>query len=119
MTPEEMRVAVAEACGWTDVGHGVGPNRNLWLGNKPIAGGLLCDQHVPNYPEDLNACHEMEKVLKGHQVNDYTHRLIAVTQASGVADGVPWLNTYALYHSTPAQRCEAFLRTVKPELFKT
>lgn len=63
----------------------------------------FCDQpysvfKAPNYPSDLNACHEMEKVLTYEQICDY-------------GDWLP-KDDWGLIHATAAQRAEAFLRTI-------
>lgn len=50
MTPEAQRIAIATACGWKIVA----PGRGYTPDGTP--GGI-----VPGYPNDLNACAEMEK----------------------------------------------------------
>lgn len=65
---------------------------------------------LPNYPEDLNACHEMEGVLTDDQLPVYEawlFRLNNVNPATIFAS-----DTFRIYHATAAQRCEAFLRTI-------
>ena len=87
MTPEEQRIAIAEACPfvrkdghWVYKAHGVA----RWIFFDPL--------------EDLNAMHEADKTIETPAA--YEHWLIAV-----VKDG---------YHSraTAAQRADAFLRTI-------
>ena len=95
MKPEEIRIAIAEACGWRDIRGlnwtGVAPNRDLNYRNG-----------VPDYLNDLNACHEMENVLL-RDMNKlwypYCKRLHELT--NGIGEG-----------ATAPQRCDAFLKTL-------
>lgn len=101
MTPQEQRVAVAKACGWTITG-----NEESWGGNHPTG---YHEQHltcfIPDYPNDLNAMHNAEKMLKdGDQWIPYVNYI------------VPEHNHHQLYrigtlvHATAAMRCKAFLK---------
>ncbi len=90
MNAEEIRSAVAEACGWLDVRpadcvkgqvSGIPP--------KHISEFQLRDW-VPNYPSDLNACAEMEKMLSEDEMSLYIKKICSVADAY--------------------ERCEAFLR---------
>ena len=91
MNVEQKRIAIAEACGWI---------RNGWWWHK-----TLCPQgnlrECPNYPEDLNACHEMEKVLTPEQRGEYS-RVLGLMVCT--ENRVVW----PLLHATAAQRFEAF-----------
>lgn len=53
---QELRVKVAELCGW-----------KKWDGSKPLKyrrGPEFClADNLPDYPNDLNAMHEAEKLL--------------------------------------------------------
>ena len=51
MSDDEMRVAIAEACGWKE--H---PSKQgwIWLGEQPQPSGL---NQPPDYLNDLNAMH--------------------------------------------------------------
>ena len=100
MTPEEQRIAIAEACGW-QVWH---QENSVWLGESPD--GV---EHVPipNYLNDLNAMHEAEKVLTTMQGVDYAGYLGKV-----VARAARKLGQHHVWHATAAQRAEAFLRTI-------
>ena len=80
MKPEEQRIAIAEACGWE------------WSG----------EDNLPNYPSDLNAMHEAEKILNTNQAADYCELLRPII-----------CGCWRLVHATAAQRAEAFLRTLK------
>lgn len=107
MTEEAQRIAIAEACGWTDIEGGTGfpPGPSF-----RYADNLL---RLPNYPSDLNACHEMEKVLR----NDQFHYTAYWRSLFKVVAGKKWTGDigyfyFDLIHATAAQRCEAFLRTL-------
>ena len=86
MTPAAQRIAIAVACGWTDT---------------QIIDGKYGQSDVPDYLDDLNACHEMEKVLTSEQVTSYVYSLESMNER--------W-STPAF--ATASQRAEAFLRTI-------
>ena len=84
MTPEKQRIAIATACGWTDT---------------QIIDGKYGQTDVPDYLNDLNACHEMEKTLRPITAARY-HQLIQTRiKSCDLAIG-----------ATSSLRCEAFLR---------
>ena len=102
MTPEQQRIAIAEACGFI--------NARMW-GESCIAcmgitsegkywGGL----GVPDYLNDLNAMHEAEKTLSDNQLFVMSRQLQHITRS--IVIGV------AVMTATAAQRAEAFLRTI-------
>lgn len=64
--------------------------------------------HVPDYPNDLNAMHEAEKILKGLDAFRYTQILWKVIQPKDFAN----YDTEKHVCATAAQRAEAFLRTI-------
>lgn len=113
MTEETQRIAIAEACGWEHVEGFMGwpPDPNY---NRTIWGEG--HRELPDYLHDLNACHEMEKVLEPDQQYTYGMNLARMTindpdfdDDSFVPNGFGW---FVAIHATPAQRCEAFLRTI-------
>lgn len=109
LTQEQKRIKIAEACGWklenindyldspsdTELIGSLG--RNIW--------GI-----VPDYFNDLNACHEMEKVLpretKYSPFREYLTRLNGLSCSSRCSgdQGICGDTTCA----TAAQRAEAF-----------
>lgn len=111
MTPERIRIKVAEAMGWTgpfverEWLREYGPEgEDVWgkcVGTNPQ---WERDQ-VPNYPFDLNACAEMEMALNwdeqlSTEADRYRYEL---TKVCG--------NDRDLIHvATALQRCEAYLR---------
>lgn len=108
MTNNEIRIAVAEACGFKRHGpNGWVMGGTFYALNEEaedeeccggIGGGYT--PGLPNYPQDLNACHEMEKTIIGlHDTLQYLHFLSPVH------------SEWTLATSTARQRCEAFLQT--------
>jgi len=87
MTPEQQRIVIAQACGWTDT---------------QIIDGKYGQTDVPDYLNDLNAMHEAEKVLTYEQGGKMTLWIQRMT----CAGYGPQL------FATASQRAEAFLRTI-------
>lgn len=88
MTPEQQRIAIAEACGWRDVRRDADAFHRL-CGVKP---GTDLRYGVPGYPFSLDAMAVAEKTLPAHQSDAYFRRIVAWSDA--------------------AQRAEAFLKTI-------
>lgn len=87
MNPEQQRIAIAEACGED---------------NDSIYRDL-----IPNYLNDLNAMHEVEKVLTRQLSHiDYWQKGYGRFQTL-LAEF-----TITPYSATASQRAEAFLRTI-------
>ena len=113
MNEEAQRRAIAEACGWDfdPLEAQEWGSRGTWC-KSPDNDELWFHCHAPDYPHDLNAMHEAEKVLE-HSMRklDYTaylDELIGLVCAnpahpSGYATAVD---------ATARQRAEAFLRTL-------
>jgi len=106
MTPEEQRIAIAEACGWKCNGHPdqlaatVGWEFAYQFVLTPEA-KLVTHNSIPDYLNDLNAMHEAEKVLTSEHVTSYVYSLESMNER--------W-STPAF--ATASQRAEAFLRTI-------
>ena len=99
MTPEQQRIAIAEACGWTEIEPCTccdGVSR----GYTPTPGAHK--KHLPNYLNDLNAMHDAEKVLKGGMRSTYDAELTLICSR----------DYNFIWESTASQRAEAFLRTI-------
>lgn len=133
MTNEEIRIKVAEAMGLfrieplrrTTRKRNDDPNGvRLWYCSEHH-GGAATYSEVPNYPEDLNACHEMEKslVTVGEWIS-YMENLASVatiptngatawelvckmshSDQKGVLYGLA-----GFVHATARQRCLAYLK---------
>lgn len=101
MKPESQRIAIAEACGYggIELAHN---GFQFWASKHPEGTTIV----VPDYLNDLNACHEMEKVLTREQRLDYVDNLHFFTCQGEQRRDVE------VTMSTAAQRCEAFLRTL-------
>jgi len=109
MTPERINIKIAEACGWTATeNHG---SMGGWIAKQPNGGSVYdaiggtkddaISRACPDYYNDLNACHEMEKVLFGKMWSLYSDHLALI------CDGMN-----SRIHATAPQRCETFLRTL-------
>ena len=86
MTNEKQNIAIAVACGWTNVVERI---------------SRFGPQEIPSYTTDLNAMHEAEKMFTGSQDKEYVNNLDWVSER---LDGAVF--------STAAQRAEAFLRAI-------
>lgn len=115
MTPEKQQLAIAEWVGWSRIEMSSG---NISSGKQLLGNWVsklygtppedkdkqLDDQRfqlVPDYLNDLNAIHEVEKKL-GDKAYLYTIHLIRVLHWSAKTDA-----TFVLIHATAAQRCNA------------
>lgn len=105
MRPQDMRVAVAKACGWTPHEFkGIpyeweDPNGVVWT-------------DIPRYESDLNAMHEAEKTMTPYQWRIYVETLPTIVLGK---EWFTWSYRYIgrmTIHATAPQRCEAFLRTL-------
>ena len=104
MTPEEKRIAIAEACGWTCFKEEIKPAITyLWACPLGVEGDF---DIVPDYINDLNAMHEAEKVLTEKQ-RLYFHVYLTKMTRSDQSAGF-----WGLIHATAAQRADAFLMTI-------
>jgi hypothetical protein len=97
MTDNEIRIAIAEACGWSKfmMGTGVPPGHEKEWSDYV--------HPLPDYPNDLNAMHEAEKMLIGDQRLEYYGHLLKSSGNSEIKNTI---------QSTARQRAEAFLRTI-------
>ena len=95
MTPEQQRIAIAEACGWTDT---------------QIIDGKYGQTDVPDYLNDLNAMHKAEKVLTVAQRITYANQIGVVLSGESVGRAIP--NWWFIHEATAAHRAEAFLRAI-------
>lgn len=106
-TPEQItaiRLAVAKELGWTGV--------NVSTIYKPFGVYGYCPNEkcrttIPNWPEDLNACHEAEKSLRVDELEAYLRHLVP-NEAQWIK--YPMNAYWLICHATSLQRCEAFLK---------
>src|SRR5690348_10523862 len=96
MTDEQMRVAIAEACGWILLpsGYWLSPRKTKESPRGELFNGPL------DYLNDLNAMREAEKTLYGMQTHSYALKL------------GPCEIPFSVAHASARQRAEAFLRTL-------
>ena len=111
MNIDQKRIKIAEACGWRQIDNADGDlaehhltrTWTQWLGPKDQE-----DIDPPDYFNDLNACHEMEKGLSvqydGTQDGCRCYRYIRTLHE--VCGGVP--NCFSHHCATSTQRAEAF-----------
>lgn len=109
MTPEKQRIAIAGACGWTGIQQGNNCQGKRLLGVSPANKGRtsydgVVLSEIPDYLNDLNAMHEVEAwLLKNRQDMRLVYRRLLI-EACGDSPNY--------WHTTAAQRAEAFLRTL-------
>ena len=114
MTPEQKRIAIAEACGWRGISEqflvGYAPWRTEPYSDRVNACSIADLDSIPldplpDYLNDLNAMHEAEKVLTDEQWPQYRDELRTV-----VLGGIRLISQWckADIHATAAQRAEAF-----------
>ncbi len=100
MTNEQMRIAIAKEIGL----HSILATTARDANDQLVA--------VPNYPEDLNACYEMEKALTHGECVLYNQRLndsqAEDAQERNGDNQYPAQDFW--FHATARQRCEAFLK---------
>ena len=120
MSDEEIRIAIAEACGWMheNLTHCV----NVWEPKHCFGyASKIHDEKeffllkIPDYTNDLNAMHEAVETLSIERRTEWPMHLrhIVVREAkykdnpdTGLLDDT-WF-----YNATARQRAEAFLRTL-------
>ena len=112
MTTEEKNIKICEALGWRrEFIHGNGVDDYVWIDPLNQRAWFADGTCLPNHFADLNACHEMEKVLDEKQEWKYLAKLVAQVSI-GKEHTVSW-NRERTYHATAAQRAEAFGLTLK------
>ena len=120
MTNEEIRIKVAELCGWINV-HEAGtreisePLMDKGFGLVGFRLGQPAKQleQIPNYPEDLNACHEFEKELTEEQWRGYIFALLNLMKLDIALDDYTLAQHFSFVHATARQRCEAFIKVME------
>lgn len=95
MTNEQINAAIAEVCGWTEIGScdcgfkisGMPPYRSAHK------------KHIPDYCADLNEMHDAEKACRVNRNWIYLNELDLVCRVDAV-------------YATARERAEALLRTL-------
>ena len=110
MTPEAVRVAIAEACGWKRDGI-----RFVKDGVTAFLPPVFSEANLPDYLNDLNACAEMRKCVPEGKRLEYSHTLANVVDPihnNEYISTLMWTNTWPMLDATAAQHCEAFCRAM-------
>lgn len=114
MSPEEQRIAIAEACGWahlTQFTNRITNPQGEAIFFNPVDKSKF--DFIPNYLNDLNAMHEAEKVLgRDKSLQDYTSELVEAMQRGNRVCEFSTYPSDMIWHATAPQRAEAFLRTL-------
>jgi hypothetical protein len=130
LSPEEMRIAIAEACGWRIDWTGeiaqADPQRELvrllrpdgvpeiaafWHRGSKETLRLQAARYAPNYTSDLNAIAQAEQTLTGEQSTRFVEQLLRIT-IGGYSDTLSPAEIRPAIHATALQRCRAFLSTL-------
>lgn len=114
MTPEAQRIAIAEACGWKFIPeYGHGEDQPPEFTTVTPDGRHLCG-HYPDYLNDLNAMHKAEKFIANDSadLSEYAMTLTKIAAPDVIYGEYSCFEAFKLAHATPAQRAEAFLRTL-------
>lgn len=102
MSDEEKRIKIAESMGWHD-----------WRGiDEPVERVKAFGEVIPDYLNDLNAYHEMEKVLSDAQHYYFRENLFYVICRNMESENPPPPAGRRMISSPGRDRCEAFLMTV-------
>ena len=110
MTPvEQSRNAeiIAKICGWKRTGR----NSGIEGWEHPDKPGKF---GYPNYYEDLDACREMEEFIPLDLQRDYCWHLANLNGQTILGNIMCY---FAVAHASAPQRCEGFLRVMKPKPF--
>jgi len=106
MTEEQINAIIATSLGfieeepWLD-------GRRCWVHIDYPNSGL---ESIPDFCNDLNACHEFEKMLDDDLDLDYSENLELVTGTRWGANNSYDMSKYR--SATARQRCESYLKTI-------
>lgn len=114
MTPEKQLTTIAEAYGWTHIENiSTIRIRGHWVGYPPKSPIIGEKETLPDYLNDLNACHEMKKVLTDEQKNSFRDYLLTITtNLTSWGDFDMGEDLQSMIDATPLQQAEAFLKTL-------
>lgn len=118
MSPEEQRIAIAEACGWLEVQRcsrrlNSHPEGSCLMGTKdgPTINYSRTFELIPDYTADLNAMHEATKALDVDARIRFLKALSEIVYRDYNANTSDESQGYMEFATAP-QRAEAFLRTL-------
>src|SRR6266581_1956651 len=110
MSDNEIRIAIAEACGWTFKGDNTMLAKDAaWFGGVPnvwYPPNSKKSRGLPDYPNDLNAMHEAEELLvKQNIYGDFMNALTAkVCQDAYEPINHDTRTIWRCFHATARQR---------------
>jgi hypothetical protein len=105
MTDQQINVKIAELCGWKR-GRRLHCVESEWVWHNP-EGQLRGQCCIPDYANDLNACHEMEKQLN---YDDRVRYRILLAGNSGRRNATHPTVEAAMCHASAKERAEAFIK---------
>jgi len=122
MTDEEMRITIAEACGWRTISVDASTDKLGLIGIDPAIRDWGI---IPDYRNDLNAMHAAESTLTDEQRIKFGYLLCEI--ALSTPDDPPnfdlselspkcWIGIVELsivISATARQRAEAFIKTIQ------
>ena|SRR5437867_3005897 len=115
MTEQEIRLAIAEACGWRcpECGNSGEKKDYSFVNSSTIILRKCCHKFILDYPNSLDAMHEAEKILDTRQQDVFAGFLGDITGGRQIDFGSTRINaTTKILFATASQRAEAFLRTL-------
>jgi hypothetical protein len=103
MKPEKQQMAIASACGWTNIG-------NQWISAKSGYSYNESDmiRFAGDFTKDLNAMSEATCRLSRAQYAEYGKRLTQIV----ARDNSQMDTRFQVFDATASQRAEAFLKTI-------
>jgi len=116
MSPEQQRIAIAKACGWTNVAPLI--VKNVKHEGDDITVGISSDDGwIPDYLNDRNAMHEAKRALldKGLMLEFVNLLVVIICYAKGISwSGITTDDRQMLIaNATVAQEAETFLKVFK------
>lgn len=112
MTNKEISIAVARACGWTQIEdrtNEMGAHADVY-GYPPTNFIVGKPERIPNYAQDLNAMRDAERVLTPSERVEYV--AILTNRRSVTDDDITTDNAWKAINATAQDRAKAFLRAL-------
>jgi len=103
MSDDEKRIKIAEACGW-EQSHNDIHGKPTWLLNNNWQRGHTYAHELPDYFNDLNATHDMEKYFDDKKIFVWEQYKTNLEVICNLDDAV---------QATARQRAEAFIKTLE------
>ncbi len=110
MTDREIRIEIAETCGWRNV---TAHERSLWTNGQ---GSPVNETDLPDYLNDLNAMNEAEKIIDQMPTDSQSLYLDYLALSTGWSGDTMAKARFSAHYNAvrcPArQRVAAFLKTI-------